>query len=211
VANPRISFEGDGTLEPVRYEIETVHGIVNIWDLPGQGTLLIPARTYLRDMGLKYYSGVILTTDGRFDTNDLALQQAISFAQIWSIVVHTKADLAVESGQYDHNMSQAESLQAVRDTLSQQMDIRDPAKIQVVTTRRRFWNGEHGGDGFGNISDLCMVLQQRVNSGDILDGGTQMDDEDAMSTDEEMPEPNSGWWDTGESWNLIESPSDETP
>lgn len=160
---PISCFEADGTRAPMQYKMNNFSDKVRVWDLPGQGTEMFPAKTYLRDMGLKYLDAVLVTTDGRWTENDAHLVQAIKFAQIWTSIVRTKVDQAVEAGQEDHGYNQDYTLEIVRARLAEQVgEPADSENIHLVTTRRKYWAGLHGGTKFGNIDRLCEQVSERV-------------------------------------------------
>eukprot|EP00927_Polykrikos_kofoidii_P002954 TRINITY_DN11174_c0_g2_i1.p1 TRINITY_DN11174_c0_g2~~TRINITY_DN11174_c0_g2_i1.p1 ORF type:complete len:425 (+),score=75.71 TRINITY_DN11174_c0_g2_i1:87-1361(+) len=167
--------EGDGTCSPAPYELGEFDSSATIWDLPGQGTARFPAKTYLCNMGLKYFDAVLVITDGRWSENDQSLLQAIQFATIWHRVVRTKVDLAVESGPYDFpGESQECTLARVCQTLSTQLNITDPNRLHLVTTRQQYWVGVNGCPKFGSIGDLCEQVVSHVESvhRGVVDGET---------------------------------------
>eukprot|EP00929_Paragymnodinium_shiwhaense_P045092 TRINITY_DN23082_c0_g1_i4.p2 TRINITY_DN23082_c0_g1~~TRINITY_DN23082_c0_g1_i4.p2 ORF type:complete len:486 (+),score=135.91 TRINITY_DN23082_c0_g1_i4:86-1459(+) len=159
---PVISFEGDGTLYPTRYQLNGFNGKVQLWDLPGQGTRLFPSSTYLRDMGLKYFDKVLIATDGRWSEGDNSLLQAVKFACVPWAGVRTKVDLAVRSGMKHHQLTQEECLDRVRAKLVDQLQENNPGKLFLVTTEREYWAGLHGGNKFGSIDDLCSKVGEYV-------------------------------------------------
>jgi len=182
IPRPLSSFESDGTLEPTRYTLGEFNGKACIWDLPGQGTALCPSRTYLRDMGLKYFDAMLVITDGRWTENDAALLQAIRFACIWCCIVRTKVDQAVDDGMADHGYGQEMTLQRVRANLSEQVQEADPNKIHLVTSRKQFWTGLHGGMKFGTIDALCDLVAEHVES--ELQRAPGRDDDAEMGTND---------------------------
>merc|ERR1712127_542736 len=159
---PTSCFEGGGTRAPSPFTLGDYDGKVCIWDLPGQGTEMFPCKTYLCNMGLKYFDAVLVVTDGRWSENDRALQQAIRFANIWCTVVRTKVDLAVDDGMNDHKLTQEESLARVQATLMDQVPEPDASKLHLVTTRTRSWIGSNNGPGFGKIDSLCKQVIAHV-------------------------------------------------
>lgn len=165
---PYVSFEADGTTRPTPYVVPGLNDRVRLWDLPGQGTDRFPSVSYLRDMGLKYFDALLVATDGRWKCDDSMLVDAIRFAGIWFRVVRTKADLAVESGRYDHGIGQEEALEQARTRLREQLiNVTNPDMIYLVTTRSHFWSGRKGAP-FGLVSTLCDeitgFLENRVPS-----------------------------------------------
>lgn len=161
---PVSCYEGDGTVVPHPYKVDSFGDKVRIWDIPGQGTSTFPAKTYLRDMGLKYFDDVLVVTDGRLTENDVHLIHAIKFAEIWSCVVRTKVDQAVADGKEDHGDSQETVLEKVHTKLMEQLAESDPAKVHLVTVRKQYWAGMHGGHKFGTIDALCEQVAERVGS-----------------------------------------------
>eukprot|EP00975_Prorocentrum_lima_P031488 6608913-Prorocentrum_lima.AAC.1 len=80
------------------------------------------------------------------------------------MVVRSKVDMAVEAGQYDHGWSQEETLAHLERTLSLQTGIEDPSRISLTTTRKHYWAGQHGGQKFGSIDDLCKKVAERITA-----------------------------------------------
>ena len=62
--------------------IDTIGNNVRVWDLPGKGTNMLPARTYIRNMGLEYFDAVLIVSDGRWTESDGRLLEAVRFAGI---------------------------------------------------------------------------------------------------------------------------------
>ena len=172
--DPLVNCESEGTITPTSYVVPGFGSRVRLWDLPGQGTERFPAASYLRDMGLRYFDALLVVTDGRWKTNDSILLDAIRDAEVWLKVVRTKIDLAVESGAYDHGMSQESTLKQARASLQEQLiNVTDPRAIHLVTNRPHFWIGGHGGAPYGLVSILCnevlQYIENRVTNG--LHGG----------------------------------------
>jgi len=160
---PASCCEGDGTRLPTPYRLQDTQRVVHIWDLPGQGTSMFPSATYLRDMGLKYFDVVIITTDGRWTENDKTLYHALKFAGIQFLVVRTKVDLAVDDCFNDHNISQGDALAFTRANLQEQLPDLQHDRLHLVTTRKKFWKGTHGDVGFGAIDLLCQQVAKTID------------------------------------------------
>ncbi|CAB9521300.1 Interferon-inducible GTPase 5 [Seminavis robusta] len=162
---PLTSFESDGTTQPTPYVVKGFDGKVRLWDLPGQGTEMFPSKSYLRDMGLKYFDAVLVVTDGRWKTNDTTLLDAIRFADIWFKVVRTKIDQAVEAGAHDHGMTQEAAIEVARAKLAEKINnlaLADPSRLHLVTSREHFWIGAHGDRPFGLLSTLCKEVENYI-------------------------------------------------
>ena len=151
---PKISMEGDGTLEPTRFPLAILRQ-VSLWDLPGQGTSKIPSMTYLCNMGLKYFDVVCIVTDGRWSQGDDSLLVAIRHAGIRCLVVRSKVDLAVDAGRVDKGCGQAETLSDVHKQLQLQTGLK-PHRIHLSTSRERFWKD------FGSVDNFCKDLRKDV-------------------------------------------------
>ncbi|CAE7630097.1 Irgc [Symbiodinium sp. CCMP2456] len=150
---PRISMEGDGTLEPSRFPL-AVLGQVSLWDLPGQGTAKIPSLTYLCNMGLKYFDAICIVTDGRWSEGDGTLLAAIHYAGIRCFVVRSKVDLAVDAGAEDKGWSQSKTLSHVHQQLQKQTRLKSH-RIHLLTSRERFWKD------FGSVDDFATVSSKK--------------------------------------------------
>ena len=55
-AAPKTGAGAETTKVPTPYEAGSAWPNVVVWDCPGSGTPTFPSETYLRDMGLKYFS-----------------------------------------------------------------------------------------------------------------------------------------------------------
>eukprot|EP00438_Fugacium_kawagutii_P004531 Skav222273 [mRNA] locus=scaffold807:30688:31887:+ [translate_table: standard] len=163
---PKISMEGDGTLLPTRFPLDSL-GQVSLWDLPGQGTASIPSMTYLCNMGLKYFDAVCIVTDGRWSQGDDNLLAAIHYAGIRCFVLRSKLDLAVDAGIEDKGWSIGETLEHVHQQLQSQSRLK-PHRIHLVTSRDRFWKD------FGAVDGFCQQLQQEVEASLRGEAGEQM-------------------------------------
>ena len=159
---PLASFESEGTARPTCYVVPGLDDRVRLWDLPGQGTEGFPAASYPRDVGLKYFDGLLVATDGRWKALDAALLEAIRAAGIWCRIVRTKIDLAVEAGAHDHGMSPNMALAQARTSLQAHLVDADPGTIHLVTTRSRFWHGVDGGAPYGRVSPLCNEVMEYI-------------------------------------------------
>ncbi|CAK9006090.1 DNA mismatch repair protein Mlh3 (MutL protein homolog 3) [Durusdinium trenchii] len=188
---PKISMEGDGTLEPARFSLANL-GQVSLWDLPGQGTTKICSRTYLCNMGLKYFDLVVIVTDGRWSEGDASLLAAIRFADIRCLVARSKVDLAVEAGKEDQGWSQQETLQHVSKKLQDQTGL-TPGRIHLVTSRPRFWNE------FGSVEILCQKLEGEVRASLAGESVEEMFDEQLGAADVHMH--------STEDWEMIDGES----
>jgi len=161
---PRACFEGDGTRRPKPYILGGFNGFVRIWDLPGQGTELFPAKTYLSNMGLKYFDAVLSITDGRWLENDVSLRQAIKAANIWCDVVRTKMDQTVADGAHNGGQIPQAVLLRVRRTLCEQVPEPDASKLHLVTTRHQHWEEAHWEAKCGGLERICLRLREQVQS-----------------------------------------------
>jgi len=134
-----ISSEGDGTLDPTPFELAGFNGIVRVWDLPGQGTEKFPSKTYVRDMGLKYFDSIVVVTSGRWTENDQALLQAIHAACKFHNVVRTKIDQAVEDGM-ERGRTEKMVLDQVRSKLLDQLQLLDSSCLHLISNRKKTWD-----------------------------------------------------------------------
>lgn len=160
---PTSCCEGDGTRLPTPYRIQDPQRVIHIWDLPGQGTQMFPSKTYLKDMGLKYFDFIVVTTDGRWTENDKGLYDAIKFEAIPLMVVRTMVDRAVEDCFNDHGIAQEEALAFTRAKLTEHLPGLPHDKLHLVTTRSRFWNGAHGDVGFGSVDSICCQVAMSLS------------------------------------------------
>lgn len=165
LVQPTSCCEGDGTRLPTPYRLQDPQRVIHIWDLPGQGTQMFPSKTYLCDMGLKYFDFIVVTTDGRWTENDKALYDAIKFAGVELMVVRTKVDLAVDDCFNDHGIAQEEALAFTRASLAEQLPGLPCDRLHLVTTRPKFWKGAHGDIGFGSVDSICGQVAMSLNVG----------------------------------------------
>jgi len=88
----RVSHGVEGTMAPTPYDWKFNGDPVQLWDLPGTGTPRFPMETYLRDMGLRYFSCVMVITRNRFTEADLKLMNELEEHKIPYIMVRSKID-----------------------------------------------------------------------------------------------------------------------
>ncbi|CAJ1406052.1 unnamed protein product [Effrenium voratum] len=149
-----VSLQSDGTLAPTPINLPLRDaGEVTLWDLPGQGTKAIPSKTYLCNMGLKYFDVVVVVTDGRWSENDASLLQAIRFAEIHCMIARSKVDIAVDDGAHDHSWTPEQTLTNVQQRVAEATGM-DESRIFLTTSRERFWE-----QGIGRVDGLCAQLR----------------------------------------------------
>ena len=66
-----LCFSAPRGLEAPRYPYPSQPS-VRLWDLPGAGTVAVPAETYLQDMGLRYFDRVVVVSAQRFTEMEVA-------------------------------------------------------------------------------------------------------------------------------------------
>ena len=64
---------------------------VRLWDLPGAGTVAVPAETYLQDMGLRYFDRVVVVSAQRFTETEVALRGELERHGVPYCLVRSKA------------------------------------------------------------------------------------------------------------------------
>lgn len=69
---------------------------VSLWDLPGVGTQNFPSNNYIREMGLRYFDGVLIVTAERFTQNDIMLMRDLEKWDVPTYMIRNKADQALE-------------------------------------------------------------------------------------------------------------------
>lgn len=151
---PTSCCEGDGTTHPTPFRVQHPTKQVHVWDLPGQGTRMFPAKTYLRDMGLRYFDVVILTTHGRWSENDMTLYSAVKFAGIQLIVVRTMVDISVDNGIEDGESTES-ALEMIRSNLAKDLPDLPTERLHLTTKKKHLWERGFDGVGFGSMDPLC--------------------------------------------------------
>ncbi|CAJ1360855.1 unnamed protein product, partial [Effrenium voratum] len=104
------------TREPTMYPYPN-QSKVRLWDLPGAGTVSVPAETYLQDMGLRYFDHVVVVTAGRFTEMEVSLRAELEQYAVPYCMVRTKVDQDVVNNKEDNFAEKHETLKQIRDDL----------------------------------------------------------------------------------------------
>uniref|UniRef100_A0A7S2TRG9 IRG-type G domain-containing protein n=1 Tax=Lotharella oceanica TaxID=641309 RepID=A0A7S2TRG9_9EUKA len=105
-----------------------------LWDLPGAGTPKFPLNSYLRVMGIKYFDLVTVIAAGRYTETDLTLMKEMARNNVPFFAVRTKIDLEIENAEWDMGMSEAETMDVIREDLRMNTGLPDD-RIFLLSSR----------------------------------------------------------------------------
>jgi GTP-binding protein EngB required for normal cell division len=81
-----------------------------VWyDIPGAGTLNVPAETYFNEQGLFIFDFIIVPVDSRFTETDVAILATCKQFGIPSFIVRSKADQHINNMMEDKDISKIEA------------------------------------------------------------------------------------------------------
>ena len=88
---------------------------INLWDLPGGGTLNFPPKDYMQKMGLRHFDLVIVVTKGRFTEFDDELRKEMlrQNPPVPYLMVRTNVDIDVQNND-DDGISEEKTLKSIR-------------------------------------------------------------------------------------------------
>jgi hypothetical protein len=90
-----------------------------LWDIPGAGTPEFPFKSYIKDLGLRYFDGVILVVHQRLTENDKELSAALKGFGVPFFVVRTKVDRDIEDGLRDNEAPAETTIRDLRAELTE--------------------------------------------------------------------------------------------
>lgn len=94
-------------------DLAGLYEVVRLWDLPGSGCVEFPLETYVRDMGLRYFDGVLLVTSDAFYEHDLQLMRELRKFDVPVYIVRNKIDQAISCNQEDYEIAPDVTVQMV--------------------------------------------------------------------------------------------------
>jgi hypothetical protein len=94
-------------------DLAGLYEVVRPWDLPGSGCVEFPLETYVRDMGLRYFDGVLLVTSDAFYEHDLQLMRELRKFDVPVYIVRNKIDQAISCNQEDYEIAPDVTVQMV--------------------------------------------------------------------------------------------------
>eukprot|EP00933_Yihiella_yeosuensis_P017903 TRINITY_DN14883_c0_g1_i1.p1 TRINITY_DN14883_c0_g1~~TRINITY_DN14883_c0_g1_i1.p1 ORF type:complete len:192 (+),score=45.61 TRINITY_DN14883_c0_g1_i1:81-578(+) len=132
------------TMEPRCYTIARgpLQGVC-IWDLPGAGTSNFPAADYIKCMGLRYFTGLVIVNAVRFEEIDLALHYEACNWELPSYLVRSKADSDIQNNEEDNGIDAQQTLEDLQKYVCQEASrnmnypVQDSSRIFVVTGKTR--------------------------------------------------------------------------
>lgn len=135
-------------------------------DLPGAGTRNFPSVTYIKRMGLRYFSALMIVTACRFEEMDLALFEEATRWGIPCYLVRSKVDIDMANNQVDHRRAPEETLQQLRTGLVAHV----AAAGQPAAAQRVFVVSARSNSGFdGTLRDdlerLVRAVKEDVERG----------------------------------------------
>lgn len=91
--------------------------MARLWDLPGAGTKDWPCASYIRDVGLRHFDGVVLVTSGAFSENEVELIRQLMVFKVPYYVVRNKVDQDAINNAQDNDLDVEETLAEIRTEL----------------------------------------------------------------------------------------------
>lgn len=91
--------------------------MARLWDLPGADTRDWPASSYIKDVGLRHFDGVIFVTAGALSVTEVDLINQLMGFKVPYFVVRNKVDQDAQNNLEDNDMSVEETLREIRDEL----------------------------------------------------------------------------------------------
>lgn len=111
---------GETTMVATPYEVQDLlhplRGLV-LYDLPGAGTASFPAITYIKEMGIRYCSVVVIMTAGRVEETDLALFREARRWEIPAYLVRNKVNQDIRNNEDDKDVTPLETLKEIRENM----------------------------------------------------------------------------------------------
>ncbi|RYY79210.1 MAG: ATP-binding cassette domain-containing protein [Moraxellaceae bacterium] len=116
IAGQKIAQVGS-TEQTMQAQAYLHHGIEFV-DLPGCGTARWPQHSYIDDLALAQYDCFVMVTHTRLYEADLFLyQQITTVLNKPCFIVRNKIDIAIHDEAHDNQLTEAQTLQKVRDSL----------------------------------------------------------------------------------------------
>eukprot|EP01024_Parvocaulis_polyphysoides_P018479 TRINITY_DN18193_c0_g1_i3.p4 TRINITY_DN18193_c0_g1~~TRINITY_DN18193_c0_g1_i3.p4 ORF type:complete len:155 (-),score=8.47 TRINITY_DN18193_c0_g1_i3:196-660(-) len=113
---------------PTAYQFLTnrFHNKVQLWDLPGAGSLKFPLETYIQNMGICWFDVCIVIGDTRVREEEVALIQELERVLVPYLYVRTKMDRQAEDNLYETGKDVKQTMTEVKDSLTQVSGIKRP-------------------------------------------------------------------------------------
>ncbi|XP_012680411.2 interferon-inducible GTPase 5-like [Clupea harengus] len=120
------------TMEPTMYPHPTMPN-VNLWDLPGIGTIHFKAQTYMKDVKYQNYDFFIIASAGRFRENDMMLANEIKKKKKNFYFVHSKTDIDV-ANEERKGVTEEETLQKIRNNCLENLRTLGPPPVFLISS-----------------------------------------------------------------------------
>eukprot|EP00931_Biecheleriopsis_adriatica_P074018 TRINITY_DN48204_c0_g1_i1.p1 TRINITY_DN48204_c0_g1~~TRINITY_DN48204_c0_g1_i1.p1 ORF type:complete len:474 (-),score=104.89 TRINITY_DN48204_c0_g1_i1:82-1503(-) len=121
------------TMRPTMYPFPNQPG-VRLWDLPGAGTVSVPAETYLQDMGLRYFDQVLVVTAGRFTEMEGTLRSELQRYDVPYCMVRSKVDQDIVNNREDNFTDKQQTLRQIREDLEKNHSV-DTHRLYLISSR----------------------------------------------------------------------------
>ncbi|GMH41793.1 hypothetical protein BSKO_09703 [Bryopsis sp. KO-2023] len=126
-------------------------GTINLWDLPGQGTMNFPAEKYIKDLGFRYYDAVILVLHNRVKEVNIRLVRLLQNHNVPVLVVVNKMDDIVESSKDDSTKrDMEETFKHIRDRYTREFKRGGCVGISLFLLSSRMIKRERTASGVGS-------------------------------------------------------------
>jgi len=139
-AAPKRGAAGETTQTAMPYSSVHLGSGVFLWDTPGAGTLKHPTESYIEEIGLKYFNGVLIVSQDRVTDVDLALMSHCRKHKIPHQFVRSKIDIALDADMIDNARPAEVTLANIREQLGQ----KGVGSPHLVTTRTHWWKQNIG-------------------------------------------------------------------
>lgn len=108
--------------------------MARLWDLPGAGTKGWPVGTYIRDVGLRHFDGVVFVTSGVFSETEVELMGQLLQFRVPYYVVRNKVDQDTVNNLQDNDIGVEETLTEIRNELREHGC--DPARTFLISAKQ---------------------------------------------------------------------------
>lgn len=136
------------TMRPTCYHFPHMPNF-KLWDIPGADTQEFASETYTKAMGLTHFDMVVIIVLTPYTGTERTIALELERCGIPHFIVRTKVDIDIDNNSHDHDMSEHETLAAIREDMLQH-DIDRP---YLVSARR-----PHGLDMDRLMHDLVQTV-----------------------------------------------------
>ena len=126
-----------------------------LFDCPGAGTPEFPSETYIADMGLKFFQGVVVLSAGVMTEITVQMVEDLKEHQIPFVFARTKIDETVEHEEHDNGRSLEETMErALQEVMCLGVNESD---VYLISSRKSAWRR-----GYGCLEPFKAGIEQMV-------------------------------------------------